>query len=515
MGGLLTAPAFAQEDVLRSQDGSLTLRGSILSADSVSFLIATPVGEVVVAREGVSCSGPGCPSEEASADTVEFSQFRIISSHGLEESLLLSLIESYSLAEDTDMLVRPAGAERTEVTLSNEVGEELVAIAIEPRTTAEAFEQLAISDAALAVTNRQIAGGEAQLIAALGRGDPRSDERQFVAALDGVVLVTSRDNPVKSLTEDEIAAVLAGQIDDWAQIGGDAGPITLFRPDDETGTWAVADAQIMADAGLALSPLARVLPTDAEVSDRVASDPRAIGVTTYSNLRSARAMLIEGACGIWAQADPFTIKTEEYPFTKRIYMYRSAETAAKGVDSFIAHLASAEAQMVIADAGFVDQGLSSVSVNAQGLRFVSAMLPSSAETSLIQLQEMMTELLAAERLSLTLRFLEGSSVFDPRGDADLKRLAEIIASGLYDRKEVLLVGFTDSRGDGGENRRLSQIRAEEAESRLRALLPGNRQTTARITSLGFGELSPLACNDTPRGRNVNRRVEVWVRDISR
>ncbi len=504
----------AQEDVLRSQDGSLTLRGTILDADPASFLIATAVGEVRVAREGVSCSGPGCPSADAAQDDGP-SSFRIVSSYGLEEQLLLSLIESYSLAEDTDMLVRSAGSDRTEVTLSTEAGEDVVAIGIEPRTAAEAFQQLATSDETLVMTNRQIQSGEAQLVAALGRGNATSDAMQSVAALDGVVFVTSRDNPVKSMTEAEIAAVLAGQVDDWAQVGGVPGPITLFRSDEETGTWQVAEDLVMEPAGLDLTPLARVLKSDAEVSDRVASDASAFGVTTYSNLRSARAMLIEGTCGIWSQADPFTIKTEEYPFTKRIYVYRPVKLASSGVDSFLAHLASEEAQLVISDAGFVDQGVSSVSVNAQGLRFVTAMLPTSAETSLNQLQEMMSELLAAERLSLTLRFEEGSRNYDSRGEADLRRLAKMIASGRFDRQELLLVGFTDSLGGGAENRRVSLDRAQDVEARLRSLLPEGMGTSARINTLGYGELSPLGCNETPRGRNINRRVEVWVRDVSR
>ena len=79
----------------------------------------------------------------------------------------------------------------------------------------------------------------------------------------------------------------------------------------------------------------------------------------------------------------------------------------------------------------------------------------------------------------------------------------------------MLVGFTDSLGEGAENRRLSERRADEAEARLRALLPENLRETARIRALGFGELSPLGCNETPRGRNINRRVEVWVRDVAR
>jgi outer membrane protein OmpA-like peptidoglycan-associated protein len=29
---------------------------------------------------------------------------------------------------------------------------------------------------------------------------------------------------------------------------------------------------------------------------------------------------------------------------------------------------------------------------------------------------------------------------------------------------------------------------------------------------GYSELAPVACNDLLEGRNLNRRVEVWVRE---
>jgi phosphate transport system substrate-binding protein len=33
-----------------------------------------------------------------------------------------------------------------------------------------------------------------------------------------------------------------------------------------------------------------------------------------------------------------------------------------------------------------------------------------------------------------------------------------------------------------------------------------------VVQKGYSELAPVACNDQLEGRNLNRRVEVWVRD---
>jgi phosphate transport system substrate-binding protein len=33
-----------------------------------------------------------------------------------------------------------------------------------------------------------------------------------------------------------------------------------------------------------------------------------------------------------------------------------------------------------------------------------------------------------------------------------------------------------------------------------------------VVHKGYSELAPVACNDQEDGRNLNRRVEVWVRE---
>jgi phosphate transport system substrate-binding protein len=71
---------------------------------------------------------------------------------------------------------------------------------------------------------------------------------------------------------------------------------------------------------------------------------------------------------------------------------------------FLEYALSSEAQQVIAEAGFVDQAVSEIGVNGQGLRFVSAVLPSDAEVTFEQIQEMMAALIAGDRLSITYRF---------------------------------------------------------------------------------------------------------------
>ena len=66
-------------------------------------------------------------------------------------------------------------------------------------------------------------------------------------------------------------------------------------------------------------------------------------------------------------------------------------------------------------------------------------------------------------------------------------------------------GHTDSIGDAGYNQGLSERRAAAV---ITALVNRHGVDPARLQSVGRGETSPKATNDTLQGRAINRRVEL-------
>ena len=67
-------------------------------------------------------------------------------------------------------------------------------------------------------------------------------------------------------------------------------------------------------------------------------------------------------------------------------------------------------------------------------------------------------------------------------------------------------GYADSRGSVNLNRALSQRRADAV---IRYLVETHNIPLRRIiTPFGYGELNPVAENDTKEGRAQNRRVEI-------
>jgi outer membrane protein OmpA-like peptidoglycan-associated protein len=74
----------------------------------------------------------------------------------------------------------------------------------------------------------------------------------------------------------------------------------------------------------------------------------------------------------------------------------------------------------------------------------------------------------------------------------------------YDKTIIEVSGHTDNTGSDAHNLDLSNRRAAAVGSYLTA----QQVMPQRVITQGFGEQRPMASNDTPEGRQQNRRVEL-------
>ena len=94
----------------------------------------------------------------------------------------------------------------------------------------------------------------------------------------------------------------------------------------------------------------------------------------------------------------------------------------------------------------------------------------------------------------------------PEGIAVLNDAAALLKTN--DRVVVEVAGHTDSVGSEEYNQGLSERRANT----VRDYLVSQGITATRLTARGYGEVQPVATNDTDEGRQLNRRVELIVLD---
>ncbi len=91
---------------------------------------------------------------------------------------------------------------------------------------------------------------------------------------------------------------------------------------------------------------------------------------------------------------------------------------------------------------------------------------------------------------------------------DIKLLNEVVAKMKEDTKILAKISaYTDAIGSDKINQRLSERRANA----VKRYLVKKGVEADRISTVGYGEASPVATNDTAKGRAENRRAEIRIR----
>jgi outer membrane protein OmpA-like peptidoglycan-associated protein len=101
-------------------------------------------------------------------------------------------------------------------------------------------------------------------------------------------------------------------------------------------------------------------------------------------------------------------------------------------------------------------------------------------------------------------FATNSSELQSVARANIESLAKILNK--YPDTNILIEGDTDNTGTNDYNQGLSERRAQA----VAAFQKGLGVDASRISTVGLGELNPIASNDTDFGRQQNRRVEVAI-----
>jgi outer membrane protein OmpA-like peptidoglycan-associated protein len=101
-------------------------------------------------------------------------------------------------------------------------------------------------------------------------------------------------------------------------------------------------------------------------------------------------------------------------------------------------------------------------------------------------------------------FETNSSALQPVAKANIESLAKILNK--YPDTNILIEGDTDNKGTEEYNQELSERRAQA----VAYYQMGLGVDGSRISTIGLGELNPVASNNSNYGRQQNRRVEVAI-----
>jgi len=170
--------------------------------------------------------------------------------------------------------------------------------------------------------------------------------KNYVIALEGVIIIVNPANRVSGLTLDQARQIFDGQITNWQAVGGGAANIDLFTRERGSGARSILQDVVMGQDKI--SSNAGIQNTTEAIRAAVAQDPAAIGYISLGDLNnSVKALSILGV-----RPTMQTVFNASYKIS-RPYFYITKDEPQGLTKAFIDFVLSPEGQAVVAGMKFV------------------------------------------------------------------------------------------------------------------------------------------------------------------
>ncbi len=488
--------------------GGMEVRGKLISFDGKNYVIESDtLGLATLDAADFVCVGKGCPQTVAALDTAQ-TVLNIRGSGTVGTRLMPELLRRYAAKIQKDVKQQSDEAGELRMELQDPSGARFVTIDMKRQGSDTAFRALASREAQIGMSDRPITNQEVGALAKAGFPAMNRPKNEHIIGLDGIVVITSLRNLADAISVEHLSMIFAGEIQDWSALGLPAGRINVYAPDDKSGTLSTFSSLVLTPYKRTLSPEAKRFESNIDLAKEVAADRNGIGIASFAELGVAKGMAIKDSCGLVHQPSEFAVKTHEYPLSRNLYLY-TTDASDPHISNFIRFTASQDAQSVLSDVGFIDQGVVPLPYDRQSDRIANSLNASPENFSMDLMRRLIDDFRNGERLSATLRFEPASAQLDSESVQNLLRLLQYLENNNFAGQQILLAGFTDTSGAFDQNRSLSFLRANAVRDALLAASNGSLKPE-QIIAKGYSELVPVACNDTEMGRQKNRRVEVWI-----
>lgn len=147
---------------------------------------------------------------------------------------------------------------------------------------------------------------------------------------DAPVFLINDQNPVESLTHDQIVGIYTGEITNWSQVGGDDLPIVPFQRNEESGSQVMMEKLVMDGVSMMEPPKSYMLDSMAGLMDAVRGYENSAGAIGYSvfyyasDMNMANGLKILQVEGVTPSAE--TIRSGEYTLRNPYYVVMAADT---------------------------------------------------------------------------------------------------------------------------------------------------------------------------------------------
>ena len=175
---------------------------------------------------------------------------------------------------------------------------------------------------------------------------------------DGFVFVVNQDNPVDSLTIEQIIQIYTGQITNWKEVGGEDLPIIAYQREQNSGSQNLMEKMVMKGTPMMEAPAEYLISSMDGLIDHVASFENSRAALGYSIYLYAKDQYVKDSIkflsinGVYPTDD--SIADGSYPLSKIVYaIFRADEPENSPVRQLVEWLRTPEGQLAVEAGGYV------------------------------------------------------------------------------------------------------------------------------------------------------------------
>lgn len=220
-----------------------------------------------------------------------------------------------------------------------------VSFEIAAEGSSTAFTHLTASPADIGMSSRNIKDSEKESFTAKGM-----EVKDWTAAYDMIGVIVNEKSPIEELTLEQVKGIFTGAISDWSEVGGDAGPISVYTRNTSSGTYKSFQEMAMdkEDYGSNTQKMAG----NEQIAEEVSKNANGIGYVglAYTEKDGIKPVSVDGV-----ELEPKNAK--EYPIARSLHYYTIKGKLSEPAVKFLAWATTDDkAAEIVERVGFIAPG---------------------------------------------------------------------------------------------------------------------------------------------------------------
>lgn len=186
---------------------------------------------------------------------------------------------------------------------------------------------------------------------AMDKHPEERDAYQIPVAWDALAVIVNKNNPVNSITFEQLQDIYLGKIKNWNALGGQDGPIDLYvRRGKFSGVGRTLRELVFADFNQEFPAATYVVKSTGPLEKAIEKNPYGFGTTGISSAkrRDVKVLQLEGKAPSYDN-----IKSGNYLLYRPLYLVTQGYKSSPEVRKFIKFALSREGMEIIRQAGTV------------------------------------------------------------------------------------------------------------------------------------------------------------------